>query len=405
MNRDVAQDAGGKPVLLTLDDDESLGDIMLLIGAEAGFDVTATTSPSVFTDTLKRRAPDVIVLDLQMPEADGIEMLRLLADAGTSASILLVTGMDGRTIWSAEQYGRRRGLDIAGTIQKPFKPEELLGKLRHAKATIEPLMPIDLEQAIENGELRVYYQPVAQRFADGTWDVCAVEALLRWQHPERGLLTPDSFVAMGEAHGLMQAMTDFVLQQGVEQLTGWRAQQLNLGLRVNVGGSLISDLEFPDRLYTVLAEYQIEPSALTLEVNETAMLDQHPDTFDILTRLRVKDINLAIDDFGIGYSSLTRLFRMPFSEMKIDTSIISGVPHLKENNTMVEAMVQLGHKCGLSVCAEGVESDDAMDFLNGVQCDFAQGFLIGRPSTAGMVPELIRHWSSRQLLYANCQTG
>ena len=127
------------------------------------------------------------------------------------------------------------------------------------------------------------------------------------------------------------------------------------------------------------------------------MLKEHPDVFDILTRLRVKSVNLAIDDFGIGYSSLTKLFRLPFNEMKIDTSIMAGLPHLKEERLMVEALIELGHKLNLTVCAEGVETDEALDFLNEVQCDSAQGFLIGPPVAGKEIPETIHRWNRRQL--------
>jgi EAL domain-containing protein (putative c-di-GMP-specific phosphodiesterase class I) len=174
---------------------------------------------------------------------------------------------------------------------------------------------------------------------------------------------------------------------------------------VNVGASLITDLDFPDRLQSVLTEQQIDPSALTMEITETAMLEQHSDTFDILTRLRVKGMNLAIDDFGIGYSSLTQLFRMPFNEMKIDKSLVMSVPHTKEARIMVDAMIELGHKLNLSVCAEGVETDEALDFLGDVHCDSAQGFLIGRPVAAKEIPEMIRQWTRRQHGRTERQTG
>jgi EAL domain-containing protein (putative c-di-GMP-specific phosphodiesterase class I) len=271
--------------------------------------------------------------------------------------------MDERTIASAEQYGLRRGLSVLGTVQKPFDPDELLERFEKAHAAIRPLTPADLEQAIENGQLVVHYQPIIRRFADNTWDVTAVEALLRWNHPIRGLLTPGSFVSMGESHGLSRAMTDFVLQRGIEQLKGWEALQLRIGLRVNIAATLISDIAFPDRLERMLVAQSIDPESLTLEITETAMLEQTPDAFDILTRLRIKNIGLAIDDFGIGYSSLTQLFRMPFNEMKIDRSLVSRIIESKEASIMVDALVSLAHKLNLTACAEGVEDRVTLEAL------------------------------------------
>jgi EAL domain-containing protein (putative c-di-GMP-specific phosphodiesterase class I)/ActR/RegA family two-component response regulator len=383
-----------KPILVSLDDDEQIGEIVRAVGERAGFDVFPTTSAQAFRESLRLNEPAVIVLDLQMPEMDGVQTLRYLADWDVKASIILVTGMDERTIASAEQYGLSRGLRVVATIQKPFTPEEMLEKFLAAKAKAGPLGVAELRKAMELGQLTVHYQPTIQRFADGTWDICAMEALLRWDHPERGLLTPDTFLAMGESHGLSRQLTDFVIQHGMEQMRGWRAHKLDLALRINVSAALITDIDFPDRLGAVLAEQQIEGTALTIELTETGTLEEHADTIDILTRLRLKGINLAIDDFGIGYSSLTQLFRLPFSEMKIDKSLVMRLPASNEARIMVEALVDLAHKLKLSVCAEGVETQQSLDILSAVACDAAQGYLISPPVEAREVPEIVRRWNT-----------
>jgi EAL domain-containing protein (putative c-di-GMP-specific phosphodiesterase class I) len=384
------------PLLIALDDEEEISSLVAAIGTRAGFTALSLTSQAAFRAQLEERHPDVIVLDLQMPGGDGVRMLRLLADANVRAGIFLVTGMDERTIASAEQYGLGKGLKMLGTLQKPFDPDQLLQHFERAHAALRPLTAHDLEQAIEKSELLVHYQPTIRRFADNTWDIAAVEALLRWNHPIRGLLTPDAFLSMGEQHGLSRAMTDFVIQRGVQQLKGWQAMRLNIGLRINIAATLISDIDFPDRLEATLAEHSVEPEALTLEVTETAMLDQRPDTFDILTRLRIKNINLAIDDFGIGYSSLTQLFRMPFNEMKIDKSLVLRVTESKEASIMVDALVSLAHKLNLTVCAEGVENEATLAFLGTVACDCAQGYYVSPPVTAAEMPKVITRWDQKQ---------
>jgi EAL domain-containing protein (putative c-di-GMP-specific phosphodiesterase class I) len=388
------------PFLIALDDDEEIAAVVKAVAERAGFDAVPTTCASDFDDARQGREPDVIVLDLQMPGCDGIEMLRRLADENAKSGIILVTGMDVRTIAAAEHYASSRGLKILGSFQKPFVPDDLLEQLASARAATRPVTAEDLVHAIEQDELTVYYQPTVRRFADGTWDIATVEALLRWKHPVRGLLAPAAFIDMGEKHGLSRTMTDFVLQRGVEQLKAWQAQRLNVGLRVNIAATLIADIGFPDRLQAMLSSQDVDPAALTIEITETAMLDQEPETVDILTRLRVKDINLAIDDFGVGYSSLTQLFRMPFNEMKVDKSLTLRVPQSREAKIMVEALVDLAHKLNLSVCAEGVESIEALDFLGSVGCDSAQGFFISHPVAAREVPEVIRRWDGGQRLKA-----
>ena len=384
------------PVLLALDDEEEIAETVCAIGARAGFRTVSSTMPAQLRELVEQNSPDVIVLDLQMPGLDGVSALRHLADVHSTAKIFLVTGMDERTIASAEQYGLRRGLTIFGTLQKPFDPGELFARLERAHAAIRPLTAADLEQAIANGELVVHYQPIIRRFADNTWDVAAVEALLRWNHPIRGLLTPDSFLSMGEAGGLSRAMTDFVLQRGIEQLKGWEAMRLRMGLRINVAATLISDIGFPDRLEAMLVEQSLDAEMLALEITETAMLEQTPDAFDILTRLRIKNIGLAIDDFGIGYSSLTQLFRMPFNEMKIDRSLVNKIIEAKEASIMVDALVSLAHKLNLVVCAEGVENQATLDALGRFGCDFAQGYHISPPVPAAEIPKIIARWDQSQ---------
>jgi EAL domain-containing protein (putative c-di-GMP-specific phosphodiesterase class I)/CheY-like chemotaxis protein len=384
------------PVLLALDDDQDIVDTICAIGVRAGFRALPSTSAARFREIIEAELPDVIVLDLQMPGQDGIATLRYLADAKVAAKIFLVTGMDERTIASAEQYGLRRGLQVVGTLQKPFDPDELLARLERAHAAIRPLTAADLEQAIQNNELVVYYQPIIQRFADNTWDICAVEALLRWNHPIRGLLTPSSFISMGEAHGLSRAMTDFVFQRGIEQMKGWEASRLRIGLRVNVAATLISDIDFPDRLEAMLREQSLDPENLALEITETAMLDQTPETIDILTRLRIKNISLAIDDFGIGYSSLTQLFRMPFNEMKVDKSLISKITESKEASIMVDALISLAHKLNLTVCAEGVEDEATLAALGRFGSDYAQGYYVSPAVAASEIPKIIARWDQRQ---------
>jgi EAL domain-containing protein (putative c-di-GMP-specific phosphodiesterase class I)/FixJ family two-component response regulator len=384
------------PVLLVVDDDQDIVETICAIGARAGFRTVSSTSSGRLRELVDTAKPDAIVLDLQMPGDDGVSALRYLADARCAAKILLVTGMDERTIASAEQYGLRRGLAVVGAVQKPFDPDELRERLERTHAAIRPLTGADLAQAIDNGELAVHYQPIIRRFADNTWDVAAVEALLRWNHPIRGLLTPDAFVSMGEEYGLSVAMTDFVLQRGIEQLKGWEAQRLRLGLRVNISATLIADVGFPDRLERLLVAQSVDPESLALEITETAMLEQTPEAFDILTRLRIKQIGLSIDDFGTGYSSLTQLFRMPFNEMKIDRSLVSRISESKEASIMVDALIGLAHKLNLTACAEGVEDRATLEALGKFGVDFAQGYFVSTPVPAAEIPRIVAHWDGQQ---------
>jgi EAL domain-containing protein (putative c-di-GMP-specific phosphodiesterase class I)/ActR/RegA family two-component response regulator len=381
--------------LFVIDDDIEVATLIGTIAERAGFKVVTVCDSTTVFDALQRDEPDAIVLDLQMPGLDGIQVLRALAERNAQAGILLVSGMDERIRAAAETFGSEKGLRLLGTMQKPFDPEVLLHTLRATFSATAPLTPADLQTAINEEQLLLVYQPTVKWTRDGCWQVDSMEALLRWNHPERGLLSPAEFLAMGESSGLIRPMTDFVIQKGLMQLKGWQSRQIGLGLRVNLSASLLTDVEFPDRFETLIAELEVDPSTVTLEVIETAMLDQHPNTFDILTRFRLKRVNLAIDDFGIGYSSLTQLFRMPFNEMKIDKSLLQQVPRSSEARIMVEALVELAHNLNLTVCAEGVESQEVLDYLRDIGCDSAQGFFIGRPILPKDVADVLDLQSAR----------
>ncbi len=365
--------------LFVIDDDVEVATLISVIGQRAGFKVATICDPSKVLSVLHDHVPNAIVLDLQMPGLDGIQVLRELADRQSRAVILLVSGMEERIRAAAETFGSERGLRVLGSVQKPFDPEALLEQLQSMYFATTPLTPADLRKALDDEQLLLVYQPIVRRAGPGRWQVNSVEALLRWNHPDRGLLSPGAFLAMGERSGLSGQMTDFVIRRALTQLKDWRANRIDLGLRVNISASLLTDVAFPDRFESLAAELEVDPSTVTLEVTETAMLDQHPTIFDILTRFRLKRVNLAIDDFGIGYSSLTQLFRMPFNEMKIDKSLIEQVARSAEAKIMVEALVDLAHKLNLTVCAEGVESQEVLDYLSDIRVDSAQGFFISRP--------------------------
>jgi len=214
-------------------------------------------------------------------------------------------------------------------------------------------------------------------------------------HPTKGMIYPHKFLSLAEECGLDGALTDFVIRSGLEELKSWEASQLDVGLRINVSAGLFADSDVPDRLEAQLNRCGVDPSRVTLELAETAMLRRNTEVFDIMTRLRVKNVNLAIDDFGIGYSSLTQLFEMPFNEMKIDNSLVARIPESKEASIMVAALVDLAHKLDLTVCAEGVETEQALNFLASVGCDAAQGYFVSYPIPAGDVRVAIEAWENR----------
>lgn len=239
----------------------------------------------------------------------------------------------------------------------------------------------DLRRALDRAQLCVHYQPKL-RITEEDWTLAGIEALLRWDHPDYGLLYPDQFIGLAERHGLIAGFTDFVLQAGIEVLSAWNRSGLPLNLSVNLSSQLVTDRDFPDRMTQFLRVRDVSPEQLTIEITESAALAEPEPARDILARLRQAGIGLSLDDFGTGYSSLTQLYRLPFNEIKIDHTIGIELPEAGAVRMIVRAMIELGHNLGLEVCCEGVENQQALEFLHEAGCDHAQGYFIARPMPA-----------------------
>jgi EAL domain-containing protein (putative c-di-GMP-specific phosphodiesterase class I) len=386
--------------LLVLDDDVELGELIGELGERAGFTSTVTHDSMRFNEQLGKAAPDLIVLDLQMPDTDGVEVLRDLAAGGVQAAILLVSGMDRRTIASAESFGRQAGLNLVGTMQKPFTPEAMVSKLSSVHAVTRRLSSEELANAIEHGELTLRYQPVIRRIRAGSWHAESVEALLRWQHPTLGLLVPSQFLSLidSDRGQLMLRLTDFVFERGIEQLRVWQSEGFHIGLRVNVAAGLIADAQFPDRLEALLIEHGTDPELLTLEIREENALGQFSlgqssKGTDILTRLRLKSIKLSYDDFGAAGPALNGLYTLPFGEIKIDRCLIADLTRESGAQVLVKGLIDIAHGLDMSCCAVGVETAEQMAILDEAGCDLIQGFYIGSPLPAAKLPQALAEWT------------
>ena len=198
----------------------------------------------------------------------------------------------------------------------------------------------------------------------------------------------DAFIPLAEATGVNAALTDCVLQEGIRQLGTWRAQGVDLDLSVNLSPHLVRELDSPDRLAELMRAHALVNSRLTLEITEAA-LEEPVQTREILTRLRVKNFGLSLDVFGTGSSSLTQLYRRPFNELKVDQSLGLELHQSREARTIVRSLVDLAHTLGLKVCAEGVETAAALQFLEVAGSDYVQGYYLGRPVPAEAIPAAV----------------
>jgi len=387
------------PKLIVIDDEIDLATFVGDVAMQAGFDVEQFNNAGIFKDRYDQCA-DVIILDLIMPEVDGIEVIRYLAENKSNALLILMSGFDSGVLHSAQTLASEHGLNFAGSLNKPFRANELgellnglsvTAKSRHNNQHIQPPSVDALRAAIANDELVVYYQPKVTLTGEAT---TAVEALVRWQHPEYGLISPDLFVPTAEQNGLIDDLTWAVLEQAMAQCMAWRDRGMVMQVAINMSAQTLKELDLPERMGRLIQKYDLEPSQLVLEITESALMQELVKSLDILTRLRIKGIRLSIDDFGTGYSSLVQLHRAPFSEIKIDRSFVSTMETDSEAMAIVETIIMLGHKLNMKTVAEGVETTSCHEKLAQLGCDQAQGYLFARPMPA---EEIFSWFSNRSI--------
>ena len=215
-----------------------------------------------------------------------------------------------------------------------------------------------------------------------------VEALARWHHPERGLLSPDEFIPLAERSNLLRPMTLYLLDSALRQCNAWRTRGLEVSVAVNLSMQNLIDLRLPNDLARLLTSWRLPPGSLELEITESTIMADHRRAMTILTRLNKMGVTLTVDDFGTGYSSLAYLQSLPVSSIKIDKSFVLTMPEDPGNATIVQSTIDLGHNLGLKVVAEGVESEESYKQLAALGCDYAQGYFFSRP----LSPEKATVW-------------
>jgi diguanylate cyclase (GGDEF)-like protein/PAS domain S-box-containing protein len=242
----------------------------------------------------------------------------------------------------------------------------------------------DLQRAIDTDELVLHYQP---KIDLATGRVVGIEALVRWQHPERGLVPPDAFIPLAEQAGLIDAVSTWVLNSALRQCHAWREKGIRLPVAVNLSPQNLHDVKLPEKIAGHLAAWDLDPSALAIELTERALIVQSSQTIGVLSQLREMGIEVAIDDFGVGNAALGYLRTLPADLLKIDKSFIKEMLSNNRDDAIVRASIELAHSLGLTVVAEGVEDLPTLEHLGALGCDVAQGYYLSRPLTAARLEE------------------
>ncbi len=344
---------------------------------------------------------ELILLDINMPSIDGVEFIRSLVTLGYRGSLVLVSGENERALATVQKLATARGIDVLGYLQKPVAPNALQALL----ATMEPPVARSsnrsrttaydadtLRAAIANGELINYFQP---KVCVQSGDFVGAEVLVRWRHPNDGLVYPDQFIPLAEESGLMQELTMAVLSDTFHQTRVWHDAGLQVKPAINISMDNLNTLNFPDDLARLATEAGVSTHGILLEVTERQLIPNLATVLDTLSRLHLKRVELAIDDFGTGYSSLAQLTDLPFDQLKIDKLFVHGACTDPTAKAIFVASRDMGTQLGMEVVAEGVEDRADWDWLRAVGCDVAQGYFIARPMPAEDLPRWLTEWEQR----------
>jgi len=375
--------------ILVVDDENDIGELITTVAQDMGFQCDATNEAIAFLEKLSLDT-NLVLLDLVMPEMDGIEILRLLGKRKCKAGIILMSGLGMRTIESAEKFAQVLGLLIVGHLQKPFRPIDLVEILQNLPDLEPPpavlpnhqraIQKEEFQSAFQRNEFVVYYQPQIDTLCG---QVIGVEALVRWRHPERGLIFPDGFIGRMEKLGLIDELGWVVANRAMREV-GQFINGSGKAMSISLNASIYSlcNVDFPDTLVAIAEQHGVSRENVTIEITETGLIKELSRTLDTLTRLRLKGVKVPVDDFGSGYATMKQFKNIPATELKIDKSFVLEMISSERDRIMVQKTIEMGHELGMHAIAEGVETAEQLYLLRSYSCDSVQGYLFTRPIPA-----------------------
>jgi EAL domain-containing protein (putative c-di-GMP-specific phosphodiesterase class I)/CheY-like chemotaxis protein len=343
------------------------------------------------------RTPDLIIAELRLADMDAADLIQALALLAPRSSLLICSRCEPRLRDAAFTLARALGLSTLPAVPKPLEP----ATLRRALALLEPprapprpapAMTVDADEllrALRRGEFELHYQP---KVALDGMRVRGAEGLLRWRHPVHGLLGPGSFLRQVQGAGLLEALTLTTLDLVLADWHGLQARGLALPLSLNLSASLLADPHLAASLIETVDHAGVPPAMLSFEITEDTELADMTAALRVLLKLRLHGFGLSLDDYGSGFSSLMRLSRIPFTELKIDRSLVHEAcsrPHLLP---LLRSVVRLASELGIEAVAEGVESAADLEVLKALGCHQVQGYFLARPMPALDLARLLAEW-------------
>jgi len=355
------------------------------------FSVRAIRSVQDLPDFLQGRHFDWLFLDLELGRTQCLQIIETLG-TGWRPRTVLVGNIDADALHDIRQSAIRAGLDVVGALSKPLSFAALSARLAALEArekdnTNADLAARDLAR-IPGEELEVHYQPIVS-IRERVFS--RAEALVRWRHPEYGLIGPEGFIGLAERSGAIIQLTWDVLTRTIEQQAAWNREGLPLSIAVNISALFLRSVAAADEILGLLKASQVDPNTLILEITETERAPDPGVARALLERLRAAGVRISMDDYGVGYSDLGRLQYYPFSDLKMDRGLVARLPGDHEGRDIVAMLVSLARREKVSLTGEGIETREQWEALEALGCNYGQGFLIARP----MPGERVTGWISR----------